>query len=114
MGTSVANGTSELYCAITDCTMVSVGVEFPEAGRLILQQMSEPQPTSVRISIRKRALRPVRLSGVLLRWFFGSGHESHGVGHRVILRINRAEPFAQPVHMDAISDFEDVRHVVAD
>ena len=50
----------------------------------------------------------------LARRLLGPGHEGDRVRHRVLLRIDDAEPPPEPVDVDAVGGLEDVRHVVAD
>ena len=44
----------------------------------------------------------------------GPGHDRHRVRHRMLRRIDDGYAPAEPVDVDAIGDFEDVGHVVAD
>src|SRR5437868_5190044 len=43
--------------------------------------------------------------------FHGPGHDGDGIGHREFARLDHRDAAAEAMDVDAIGDFEDMRHV---
>src|SRR5271170_1886831 len=53
-----------------------------------------------------------RSGGLIDRRRHGPGHHRHRVGHGDLLRVDHGEPSSQAMNVDAVGDFEHMRHVV--